>query len=104
MRSITQRSLSNAGHLLGAVIIPHDMPGEKHHCIFASALYTSIRWPYASASIAFQGEQNEKNELTKKVAEENMIENYIRYYNNRRTQRGLGILTPMEKHNLYLTA
>jgi len=34
----------------------------------------------------------------------NMIEDYIRYYNNRRVQRGLGILTPMEKHNLYLAA
>lgn len=33
-----------------------------------------------------------------------MIENYIRYYNNRRIQRNLGILTPMEKHNLYLAA
>ena len=33
-----------------------------------------------------------------------MVENYIRYYNNRRVQRGLGILTPMEKHNLYLAA
>ena len=33
-----------------------------------------------------------------------MIENYIRYYNNRRVQRNLGVLTPMEKHNLYLVA
>ncbi len=33
-----------------------------------------------------------------------MIDNYIRYYNNRRVQRGLGILTPMEKHHLYLAA
>ncbi len=33
-----------------------------------------------------------------------MIENYIRYYNNRRVQRGLGVLTPMEKYNLYLAA
>ena len=33
-----------------------------------------------------------------------MIENYIRYYNDRRIQRNLGILTPMEKHNLYLAA
>ena len=33
-----------------------------------------------------------------------MIENYIRYYNNRRVQRNLGILTPMEKYNLYLAA
>ena len=33
-----------------------------------------------------------------------MIEDYIRYYNNRRVQRGLGILTPMEKHNLHSAA
>jgi transposase InsO family protein len=33
-----------------------------------------------------------------------MIENYIDYYNNRRLQRGLGILTPMEKHEIYLQA
>ena len=33
-----------------------------------------------------------------------MIEDYIRYYNNRRVQRNLGILTPIEKHNLYLAA
>lgn len=31
-----------------------------------------------------------------------MIENYIAYYNNRRVQRNLGVLTPMEKHNNYL--
>jgi len=33
-----------------------------------------------------------------------MIENFIRYYNTRRVQRKLGILTPMEKHLLYLAA
>ena len=33
-----------------------------------------------------------------------MIEDYIRYYNNRRVQRNLGVLTPMEKYNLYLAA
>lgn len=33
-----------------------------------------------------------------------MIEGYIRYYNTRRVQRNLGILTPMEKHELYLAA
>ena len=33
-----------------------------------------------------------------------MIDNYIRYYNNRRVRRSLGILTPMEKHCLYLAA
>ena len=33
-----------------------------------------------------------------------MIESYIRYYNNRRVQRNLGVLTPMEKHNRALAA
>ena len=33
-----------------------------------------------------------------------MIENDITYYNNRRVQRNLGVLTPMEKHELYLMA
>lgn len=32
------------------------------------------------------------------------IQNYICYYNTRRVQRGLGILTPMEKHGLFLAA
>ena len=30
-----------------------------------------------------------------------MIGNYITYYNNRRVQRNLGVLTPMEKHHSY---
>ena len=33
-----------------------------------------------------------------------MIEDYIDYYNNKRLQRGLGVLTPMEKHEIYLQA
>ena len=33
-----------------------------------------------------------------------MIENYILYYNNRRLQRNLGVLTPMEKHQSYKSA
>ena len=33
-----------------------------------------------------------------------MIHAYIRYYNNRRVQRNLGILTPMEKYNNFLAA
>ena len=33
-----------------------------------------------------------------------MIQQYIRYYNTRRVQRNLGILTPMEKHALCLAA
>ena len=33
-----------------------------------------------------------------------MIECYIRYYNTRRVQRKLGVLTPMERYNLSLAA
>lgn len=33
-----------------------------------------------------------------------MIRNYISYYNARRVQRNLGVLTPMEKHQQYLAA
>ena len=33
-----------------------------------------------------------------------MIEEYINYYNNKRLQRNLGVLTPMEKHEIYLQA
>ena len=30
-----------------------------------------------------------------------MIENYIDYYNGKRVQRNLGVLTPLEKHRQY---
>lgn len=33
-----------------------------------------------------------------------MIDSYIEYYNNKRLQRKLGVLTPMEKHEIYLQA
>lgn len=33
-----------------------------------------------------------------------MIKNYIRYYNIKRLQRNLGIVTPMEKYEMYLAA
>lgn len=33
-----------------------------------------------------------------------MIEDYIDYYNNKRLQRNLGVLTPMEKHEIYWQA
>lgn len=32
-----------------------------------------------------------------------MIAEYIDYYNNKRYQRRLGVLTPMEKHAQFLT-
>ena len=34
----------------------------------------------------------------------NMIKEYIEYYNNRRLQRNLGIITPIEKYEMYLAA
>lgn len=40
--------------------------------------------------------------FTSKEALVKMIEDYIEYYNNKRLQRNLGVLTPMEKHEQYL--
>jgi transposase InsO family protein len=42
--------------------------------------------------------------FTSKQELRRMIESYIHYYNTRRVQRGLGVLTPMEKHERYLAA
>lgn len=42
--------------------------------------------------------------FTSKHALVQVIINYIRYYNTSRVQRKLGVLTPLEKHNLYLAA
>ena len=42
--------------------------------------------------------------FTDKVSLVKMIEDYIYYYNNKRLQRNLGVLTPMEKHQIYLQA
>ena len=41
---------------------------------------------------------------TDKASLVKMIEDYIVYYNTKRLQRNLGVLTPMEKHELYLAA
>lgn len=42
--------------------------------------------------------------FTDKEALVKMIVDYIDYYNNKRLQRNLGVLTPMEKHKNYLQA
>ena len=42
--------------------------------------------------------------FTDRVTLVRMIEEYIDYYNNKRLQRNLGILTPMEKYEIYLQA
>lgn len=42
--------------------------------------------------------------FTDKASLVKMIEDYIYYYNNKRLQRNLGVLTPMEKYQIYLQA
>ena len=42
--------------------------------------------------------------FTSREALVQMIRTYIDYYNNERLQRKLGILTPMEKHQIYYAA
>lgn len=42
--------------------------------------------------------------FTGRAAVVRMIEEYIEYYNNRRVQRKLGVITPMEKYRRYLQA
>lgn len=43
-------------------------------------------------------------QFTDKEALVKMIVDYIDYYNNKRLQRNLGVLTPMEKHEIYWQA
>ena len=47
---------------------------------------------------------NKRLRFISRKALTDMIEEYISYYNNRRVQRRLGILTPAEKHCLYVAA
>ena len=42
------------------------------------------------------------DKISLKIYLNKMIEDYIDYYNNKRLQRNLGVLTPMEKHKIYL--
>ena len=42
--------------------------------------------------------------FTDKEALVKMIVDYIDYYNNKRLQRNLGVLPPMEKHEIYWQA
>lgn len=42
------------------------------------------------------------NRFTSRESVVKMIQEYIEYYNNKRLQRNLGVLTPMEKHDMYL--
>ena len=44
------------------------------------------------------------NRFTDRESLVKMIEDYVKYYNNKRLQRKLGVLTPIEKHKQYLEA
>ncbi len=49
-------------------------------------------------------EQYYEHRFTSKKDLVDMVRSYIGYYNSRRVQRNLGVLTPMEKHRQYLAA
>lgn len=40
--------------------------------------------------------------FTRRTSLVNMMESYIKHYNNKRLQRHLGVLNPMEKHEQYM--
>lgn len=61
-------------------------------------------WPMEGFWGILKRERYYGKRFTSKKELTDMIENYIRYYNTRRVQRNLGILTPVEKHNLFLAA
>ena len=42
--------------------------------------------------------------FTSRTSLVNMVESYIEYYNKKRLQRNLGVLTPEEKHEQYMLA
>ena len=42
--------------------------------------------------------------FTDRVSLVAMVEDFIQYYNTERLQRNLGVLTPMEKHEMYFAA
>lgn len=42
--------------------------------------------------------------FTSRIEMVEMIEKYIEYYNGKRLQQNLGVLTPLEKHQMYLLA
>lgn len=77
----------------------------KSHCWRQSSWITnSFLYRSFPSSDILKRERYYGKRFYSKKALVDMIENYIRYYNTRRVQRKLGVLTPMEKHLLYLAA
>ena len=60
--------------------------------------------PMEGFCVILKRERYYGNRFTVRDSLVKMIEDYIEYYNTRRLQRKLGILTPFEKHEQYLAA
>ena len=81
----------------------------KYHIVFApkyrrQAIYGQIRTDMEGFWGILKRERYYGRRFTSKRELVQMIETYIHYYNTRRVQRNLGVLTPMEKHELGLAA
>ena len=74
-------------------------PEALHRAVIDAMRHTghALRHPCLH-ELVVEGTFTSKHELVQ------MIQQYIRYYNTRRVQRNLGVLTPMEKHTLCLAA
>ena len=83
-------------------------PREQNSSVIESAtlLHTTLPFTFSLPMTRFSGGRliASGRRFTSKQELVQMIENYIRYYNTRRVQRNLGVLTPMEKYQLCLTA
>lgn len=78
----------------------------RYHIESATLLHTTLPFTFSLPMTRFSGGRliASGRRFTSKQELVQMIENYIRYYNTRRVQRNLGVLTPMEKYQLCLTA
>ena len=84
----------------------YSMPDYEwvHKEIQKSGVTLSLLWVEYCERCRQNGELPYGRRFTCKREFVQMIETYIHYYNTRRVQRNLGVLTPMEKHELALAA
>ena len=81
----------------------------KYHIVFApkyrrQAIYGQIRTDMEGFWGILKRERYYGRRFTSREELVKMIEDYIAYYNAGRLQRGLGVLSPFEKHEQYLAA
>ena len=84
----------------------YSMPDYEwvHKEMQKSGVTLSLLWVEYCERCRQNGELPYGRRFTSKHELVQMIQQYIRYYNTRRVQRNLGVLTPMEKHALCLAA